>query len=448
MQKTTVLLLTGLLLALSLPLPLAAAEGPKMFPYPAHTVTLENGLQVILIQLSSPGLLSYWTIVRTGSRDEYEVGRTGFAHFFEHMMFRGTKKYPADAYSAITTRIGANANAFTSDDMTAYYMDVAAEDLETVLDIESDRFINLAYPLEMFKTEAGAVYGEYRKNRTQPFFALFEALQKTAFVQHTYGHTTIGFEEDIQRMPELFAYSQTFFQRHYRPENTILLIVGDLEPTRTLELVKRYYGGWQPGYLPPQIPSEPVQTAERRVDVAYPGRSLPMLWLAYKTDAFAAQDRTLLAAQLLTDLAFGPTSPLYQKLVLEQQVVERITADVSFNRDPSLINIIAWVKDPAKIDEVRSEIERTLTAAQQDLPDPKRLAALKSRLRYNFLMNLATPSDVAGALIQMLALTGRLESIDELYATYEGVTSEDLRRAAQRYFDPARRTVGILRGES
>ncbi len=118
--------------------------------------------------MPSDGLVAFWSIVRTGSRDEYEAGRSGFAHFFEHMMFRGTEHYPPARYLEVTTRIGADANAYTTDDHTAYHLSLSKEDFEPVLEIESDRFQNLTYSEAAFQTEAGAVYGEYRKTRTIP----------------------------------------------------------------------------------------------------------------------------------------------------------------------------------------------------------------------------------------------------------------------------------------
>ena len=149
----------GLILALTVALPLAAAlpaSAEPIFPFPVHRATLDNGLQVIVVPYASPGVVAYYTVVRTGSRDEVEPGHSGFAHFFEHMMFRGTEKYPEAEYGRMVTRMGADANAFTSDDLTAYHLSIAAEDLGTVMEIESDRFRNLAYTEEAFRTEAKA----------------------------------------------------------------------------------------------------------------------------------------------------------------------------------------------------------------------------------------------------------------------------------------------------
>lgn len=121
------------------------AMAQSLFPYKHHTETLPNGLKVIMVPMESPGLVAYYSVVRTGSRDEVEPGKSGFAHFFEHMMFRGTKKYPGPVYDSLITSIGANANAYTTDDYTAYHLNFAKEDLERVIELEGDRFQNLYY---------------------------------------------------------------------------------------------------------------------------------------------------------------------------------------------------------------------------------------------------------------------------------------------------------------
>ncbi len=447
-RSAALLLLTALLLA-SGGVPAAAQDGAaRIFPYEVHAEKLDNGLQVILVPMSSGGLVAYWSIVRTGARDEYEPGRTGFAHFFEHMMFRGTEAYPADVYNDLTTKIGADTNAFTSDDMTGYHLSIAAEDLETVMTIESDRFQNLAYPKDMFQTEAGAVYGEYRKNRMNPFFTVSEAVRKEAFEKHTYGHTAMGYEEDIKEMPNLFDYSQTFFSRYYRPENVVLLITGDIDAASTMEMVRRFYGEWKAGYEPPKVTPEPPQTAEKRIEVPYPGRSLPIVWISYKGDAFSPQDRGYVAASLFCDLAFGQTSEIHKKLVIDEQVVEFIQANQNTNRDPGLIDIITRIKDPAKVDYVISEIDRVLAEARESAPEAARLQELKSRLKYGFLMGLDTPSNVAQRLARWLAVAGTHEVVDQLYATADMVTPEDILAAARKYFAADQRTVAVLKGAS
>lgn len=424
----------------------AAPGGDGVFPYATESHTLDNGLRVILIPMSGGGLMSYYSVVRTGSRDEYEAGKTGFAHFFEHMMFRGTKNYPAALYDRTVTEMGADANAYTTDDLTAYHLSFASQDLETVIKIESDRFQHLDYAEAPFQTEAGAVYGEYRKNRTSPWEVLFEALQETAFTKHTYGHTTMGYEADIKAMPTMYQYSKEFFSRYYRPENVVLVLAGDFDAKNALAMIRKYYGGWKKGYVAPKIPVEPEQTAERRVDVQYDGKTLPLLVVAYKGERLDVANRLMVAGSMLDDLLFGETSDIYKKLVLKEQKVQFISADFDFNRDPGLWNVYAMVKDAADLPYVLSEIDRAV-ASLRDAPVPERkLKNLKKRLKYSFLMNLDTPDKVAGRLARLVALTGGIEVVDKLYAAYDAVTADDIRQAVRTYLTPARRTVATLKG--
>ncbi len=409
---------------------IAAADG--VLPYPYRTERLANGLTVILIPVPSPGLIAYYTIVRAGSRDEVEPGKSGFAHFFEHMMFRGTKKYPAGAYDRIVTRLGADANAFTTDDFTAYHLEFAKEDLEQVIDIESDRFQNLDYETSAFQTEAGAVYGEYRKSVTDPFFLLDEKLRDLAYDAHPYKHTTMGFEVDIKAMPKAYEYSRSFFHRLYRPENVVLLIVGDVDADKTMDLVRKYYGPWKRGYQAPAIPTEPPQQAGRSGEIVYPGQTLPILAMAYKGDAFDPENPAYVAALVLGDLAFGKTSALYKKLVVQEQKVE--------------FTIVAMVKSEADVGYVRDEVDRTVKTFQTRPVDPARLDMVRRHNKYAFLMELDSPGGVARALARPVALTGGLEAIERLYAGLDRVTPGDVQHAAQKYFTAERRTVMVLRG--
>jgi zinc protease len=425
----------------------AADPSQAVFPYPYQTHKLSNGLTVIMIRMDAPGLVAYYSVVRTGSRDEVEPGKTGFAHFFEHMMFRGTKKYPQNAYNDIVTSIGAKANAFTTDDLTAYHLTFPKEFLEKVIDIESDRFQNLSYEKPAFQTEAGAIYGEYLKGVTQPLFLLEEKLADTAYDAHTYKHTTMGFEADIKAMPEAYDYSISFFQRFYRPENVVLLIAGDIEPKAVETLVEKYYGPWKPGYKAPQVPKEPIHDKPRQAEVKYPGKTLPILAISYQGDAFDAANRDYLAAGLLADLAFSESSDIHRKLVIEEQKVEMMQADIPKNRDLPLFTIYAMVKKEADIDYVRDQVYQTLENLKTKPVDEKRLAEVKRRDKYSFLMALDTPDHVAGSLARLVALTGGISVVDQFYAESDRIVPGDITAAAKKYFEPNRRTVVVLKGE-
>ena len=437
------------LLQLGVLFPLASmsqeTQTSGIIPYETHAETLDNGLKVIFMPMEGQGLISYWSIVRTGSRDEFEEGRSGFAHFFEHMMFRGTEKFPSELYDEALTTIGANGNAYTTDDLTAYHLSIAAEDLERAIELESDRFKSLSYSKPVFETEAGAVYGEYRKNRTDPLYTLYEAMTATAFTMHPYAHMVIGHENDIAAMPTMYEYSRSFFSRYYRPDNTVIFIAGNVESDSVMELLAEHYGDWAPGYAAPEIPVEPAQQEERRVEVTYEGRTLPYIWLAYKFDRFRPENATYVAADILVDLAFGSTSELYQKLVIDEQVVERLNATTNVNRDPGLLDIYARIKDPERVDYVIESIDTTIAAFQASTPDPERLAAVQSRLKYEFLMGLQTPESIARRLTRYVGVTGGLEGVEALYRTYESITPGDVQNAARLYLDSTRRTVAILR---
>lgn len=436
------------LLALALVASAAPAQ-EKIFPYDVTEEVLDNGLRVLVVPMESNGLVSYWSIVRTGSRDEVEPGKTGFAHFFEHMMFRGTERFPQEVYGDMVTEIGADANAFTSSDLTAYYLTIAAEDLGTVMELEADRFQNLSYSEEVFRTEAGAIYGEYRKNFANPFFQMNEAISEVAFDEHTYGHTTMGYEADIKGMPELYDYAQTFFDRFYRPDNVVLLIVGDVDPAQVVEQAKTYYGAWEPGYEAPEVPTEPEQKEERSVDVDYPGRSLPIVWLGYKGAAFDPESRVQAAGKVFCDLAFGSTSEFYQRMVLDEQRIDFVNCSFSDSRDPGLVSIFTRIKsqDEEEIQAVIDEIDVTIATFHETPPAAERVNDVQSRIRYGFLMNLDTPSAVAGNLVQLLAIYGDMSVVDKLYSSLARVTPEDVQTAAQEFFVEERRTVAVLRGE-
>src|SRR5437868_6452992 len=166
----------------------AIAAGPpeRVFPFDYAQEDLPNGLRLVTIPTGFPNIVSVYIVVQTGSRNEVEPGKSGYAHLFEHLMFRGTPRYPADKYQAILKAAGADQNASTNTDVTTYYETFSKEDLETILMLEADRFQNLKYSPELFKTETLAVLGEYNKNSADPNERLWETIQETAFTTHPY----------------------------------------------------------------------------------------------------------------------------------------------------------------------------------------------------------------------------------------------------------------------
>jgi zinc protease len=424
-----------------------AADPAPIFPFSIRRSVLENGLTVISVPFDSPGIIAYYTVVRTGSRNEVEKGLSGFAHFFEHMMFRGTERYPQAKYNDELKALGANSNAFTTDDWTCYHLTVASSALPKIVELEADRFQNLQYDESAFQKEARAVLGEYNKGASSPLLLMFETLQDKAYTRHTYKHTTIGFLADIKDMPNQYAYSKTFFDRWYRPENCTVLVTGDVEHDRLVDLVKNAYGGWKRGNANVEIPAEPEQKEERTAELKWPAATLPILLMGYHIPAADPKNPDTAALGALAQAVFGETSPLYRALVLDEQKVVLLRAEAEAKRDPGLFVILVRIRNPKDIGEVRHRIETALADAARKPLDTERLGAIKSHLRYEFAGSLDSADAVAMAVGQSIATTGRPDAMNDLYAAYDRLTPDDLQRVARRYFAATNRAVVTLESE-
>ena len=266
------LLFTMLLLAASVVV--TNAQTRKVFPYDYKITDLPNGLRIVTVPTDYKNLVSYYTVVETGSRNEIEANKSGYAHFFEHLMFRGSENYPPGMFDEIMKKAGASSNAYTSSDQTVYHETFAKEDLEEVMKLEADRFKNLKFSEEQFKTEAGAVLGEYNKNSASPTFKMYEVMRETAFNKHTYSHTTMGYLADIKDYPNQYEYAWTFFKRFYRPEYTTIVVVGDFDENNVISMIKKYYGDWKKGDYKADIPKEPAQTEAKFKNIEWEAQTL------------------------------------------------------------------------------------------------------------------------------------------------------------------------------
>ena len=424
----------------------APAEG-DVFPYPVHEQTLDNGLKVIVIPYPSPGVVAYFTVVRVGSRQEVEAGHSGFAHFFEHMMFRGTARYSADAYNDVVKRMGADSNAFTTDDYTCYFLVGPAAELETMMDVEADRFKSLKYGEEAFKTESLAVLGEYNKSASSPFLPLEEKIRDLAFTRHTYKHTTIGFLADVQAMPGYYDYSLGFFDRFYRPENVVLLVVGDVEPGRLFAQAKKYYGDWRRGYRPVDISAEPPQTAAKTARLPWASPTRPYLMTGYHVPAFSATSTNTTALDLLDQLLTSESAPLYRQLVVEEQWADQFGSFSGYQRDPSLYSFFARVKSEPLVAKVQAAIDAAVGELAARPVDAARLGRIKSHLRYAFAVGLDSPGAVGFRAANFINLTGGVAAINQLFREYEQVTPEDIQALVGRTFRAENRTTVVLAHE-
>lgn len=415
----------------------------KVLPFPILQKQLPNGLNVVTVPYNSPGLAAFFLVVRAGSREEVEQGKTGFAHFFEHMMFRGTEKYSKEDYDVVLKSIGASANANTSLDRTVYHMTGNAAMLEKMFEVEADRFQNLKYSVHDFKTEAGAVKGEYTKNNSDVLSQLYEKVLETAFDHHTYKHTTMGFFKDVVDMPNQYDYSLTFYDRFYRPEYTTVVVVGDVKQADVNRYAEKYFGSWKRGNYQPMIETEPAQTATRYVHIKqdnYP----PLVRLNFKGPAFSTTDKDLPALNLLNMMLFAESGDLYQKLVVKEQKARSVGAFAQPSRDPNLVIVNASLRKPEDLQYVKDELMKALEEAKTTPVDAKKLADSKSRIKYSIAMAMDNPDAIANTIAQAVWLTGDPEALNKYYALFEQVTAQDIMNAAKKYFNAASLTVATI----
>ncbi len=423
-----------------------AAPAPdtfKAFPFPIELHSLPSGLRVAFVSYDSPGLVAYYTLMRVGSRNEVEKGRSGYAHFFEHMMFRGTKAHPSEEYNATVTRLGLNTNAFTSEDETVYHLYGPAKALPTIIEYEADRFQNLDYDEAAFRTEAGAILGEYIKSASNPEQKLEERMKETAYSRHPYRHTVIGYLQDIENMPSGFDFSRDFFRRFYTPDNATILVVGDFDKADTLARIEKAYGGWKGKLDAPPVPAEPKQTKSKHASVDWTNPTLPRLWIAWH--APSANDLHIAAVEnLLNAYLFGPTSPLYQGLVLGKQLVDSMDATYGDHRDPYLFGVLLRVKDAKNLKAVEHAVLKDVSALASGRVDAKRMEAVRSNLKYSTIMSLDNADAVAVTEAVNTALTGEVEFLNQEFDEIGKVKPADLPAFAKKYLLDVNRTTVTL----
>jgi len=446
----------------NLPERLGAVPSSDVLPFRATERALANGLKVIVVPTGFPNLVSIDIPVQTGSRNEVEAGKSGFAHFFEHLMFRGTPNTPPEKYRELMARAGARDNASTGDDRTHYYATFAKEDLESILAVYADMFQNLAYPESDFKTEARAILGEYNKNSAEPLEKLFEVQRDAFYQKHTYKHTTMGFLRDIENMPNEYAYSKVFFQRWYRPQYTTIIVAGDVTAEQVMPLVDKYWGGWKPGAqglrIPPQvvtpiagqsfeivdIPREPPPTGPKYVHVPWSSETLPFVTVGFLGPAFDENSKDSAAMEMLAALYFGQTSDLYKQLVVKEQKVDELDVDVPASVDASLFTVIARVKNPADTVYVRDRILATIQSARATTIATQRLEDAKSFDRYSLSRTVDSTERVAAVLSAYVHFKRSFDTINNRYRTLGSLTASDLQSSARKYFTDQSLIVATL----
>lgn len=437
-----VLIIASLILCLP---PLALAQkSRKAFAYDYTIDDLPNGLRVVTVPTDYPNLVALYIVVQTGSRNEPEKGKSGYAHLFEHLMFRGSEHYTGQQRDEILKNAGANDNAYTTDDRTVYHEVFSKDDLDKVLELEADRFQRLKYPQDGYKTETKAVLGEFNKNSADPEEKAYEVLRATAYKVHTYSHTTMGFIEDIEDMPNQYDYSLQFYGRYYRPEYATIVMVGDLKRNDALAMVKKYFGDWKRGSYVSDIPAEPDQKEPRENHVDWPSETLPLVYVAFRGPAYSDEKKEKAALDLLAPIAFGENSDLYQKLVLKEQKLDSLSFIFEDRADPELFLVAAKLKDVKDTDYVRQQILATYQRYVTELVPKDKLDSTRSRLRYQFALTMDSSEAIADALASYIGLRRTPATIDKVFSLYNTITPQDIREIAAKYFVDNHRTVVTL----
>jgi zinc protease len=433
-------------LTLLLGLPLSGVAGPATSPLPfsPKVETLANGLKLVMVPQPSPGLVAYYSLVGVGSRDEVEPGVTGFAHFFEHMMFRGTDLWSPAKVQEFLKQTGADQNGFTTDDFTCYTFFGSSGHLDELVAYEADRFRNLKYSEDVFKTEAGAVLGEYNKSASSPSLPLREKLRELVFTKHTYGHTTLGYLKDIEAMPTQYEYSKKFFERFYTPDNTMLFVVGDFDPAVLLDLVKKHYGPWKRRRAATKVKAEPPQKKEIRAHLDWPTPTLPVLSMSWRTPAATYGTPDTAVYNIMGEMLFGRVSPVYTELVLEAQKVVSFY-DAGWNhKDPYLFHAWVQLKDPADFELVEKRIQTAIDEFASGKVDATLLENVKSNHRFSTLLDLNTPDKIALALAYFAGPTRQPDALQKSLTAVAKVSAKDVQAFAKKYLGAAQRSVITL----
>jgi zinc protease len=429
--------LTLVLLVFAL-LPAAGSQAAD----PVLATTLDNGLRVLLLEDHRSPIVSLQVWYRVGSRNEGR-GATGLAHFLEHMMFKGTTAHPRGQFAELVERNGGRNNAFTTQDVTSYYVNIASDRVDLVLDLEADRMRGLTLDPKDIDSERQVVIEE-RRTRTEddPAGFLGEAVSAIAFKAHPYGQPIVGWMEDLTRItpPQLRA----FYDTYYVPGNAILAVAGDFKAPELLDKIKRRFGAIPRAADPPRVTAvEPGQDGERRVILRRPEARLPMVYLAWHVPNYTSADAPALEL-LSTVLSSGRASRLYRHLVYERQLALNAGGDYSYSSiDPNVF----WFWATPMPGQTPETLEKELLAEMERLrTEPvtaEELTRAKNQTEAGFVFQEDSVYRRASRLAEF-ELIGGYAKKDEFLASIRALTAADLQRVAKSWFPPDFKNVGIL----
>src|SRR5262245_2788545 len=417
-----------------------AAVRPPKLQYELFTLT--NGLTVILSEDHSTPIVHVQLTYHVGSKNE-RPGRTGFAHLFEHMMFKGSKNVDPEAHTSLIASVGGQSNAYTTDDETVFWQTAPAHYLPLRLWLESDRMATLRVDENTFVNEREVVKEERRMRvDNQPFGRLNEIIYDQAFTVHPYKHATIGSMQDLEAAS--IADVRDFYNTFYVPANCTVTIVGDFDPGQTRQLVDQYLGrvAGSSRPVPRDIPKEPAQTKERRVTLETPW-PLPAVVVAHHITYDGHPDSYPLhiASKVLSD---GQSSRIYQALVYEKQLAVAAFGGANLIEDPNLFYAVAIVRPgqspQAAIDALIAELERLKAEPITE----HELQQTKNQFARDYILGRESNQQKALQLSHAAVLHHDITTADGEFDIFQGITAADVQRVAKTYFTPENRLVLTL----
>jgi zinc protease len=430
----TVVALAGLLTLA--PLTSAQSRPPKL----NYTMTtLPNGLKVVMLEDHSTPIVHAEIWYHVGSKNE-KPGKTGFAHLFEHMMFKGSKNVEPEGHPSWISSVGGQSNAQTDEDTTIFWQTFPAQYLPLVLWLEADRMATLRIDEEVFKTEREVVKEERRMRvENQPYGRLNEIIYDHAFTVHPYKHPTIGSMKDLEAAS--IQDVREFFATYYVPNNATLVMVGDFDSKEALGLVNQYLGRVPKSDrpVPRDIPKEPPQTKERRVTIEE-NWPLPAVVVAHHITYDGHPDSYPLhiASKVLSD---GQSSRIYRKLVYEKQLALAAFGGGNIIEHPNLFYAVALVQPGKTPEETTKALIEELDRLRNEPITAAELQQAKNQFARDYIFSRESNKDKARTLGHAQVIHGDMATADGEFEIFQSLTAADVQRVAKTYFTPENRLV-------
>ena len=432
MQMSWLIAATSIIFAFTSP---AVATEPREF-------ILSNGMKVLLVEVPKAPVATVQVWYKVGSRNEV-MGRAGLSHMLEHMMFKGTAKYPKGTFSRLIRKNGGMDNAFTSQDFTAYFENLAADRVELALELEADRMQGLLLDTKELATEREVVKEERRlRAEDDPQGALVEALFAQAYLSHPYHWPVIGWFGDLDAMT--LDDLQRHYDTYYSPNNATLVVVGDIKADSLLPTIKQLFEPIPRGPEPKLIATmESEQKGERRFLLKRDAQ-VPFVMMGYRVPNFTSEDSYALDI-LDSILSHGKSSRLYQSLVYEQKSSLAVGAEYNLlQTDPGLFYFYALVSPGQRPEVVEEALHREIKRLQADPPTEQELQRAKNQVEATHIFEQDSNFRHAMLLGQAESVGAGWRKIDQFVERIRAVTAKDIQHVARHYLTEDNRTVGTL----